>query len=166
MRFFVGTYTRMGGPGIVLCTLEKGAMHVLSVAPELENPTYVILSANRRRLYAVSSGAYAGEEGSVASYDLEGDQWMLRTRQGTAGKSPCHLTCSPDERFLYEANYLTGNLSVYPLTAAGIGPRIQCIQHEGKGLNPTRQECAHLHQATFTPGHPTQLQAVDLGIDA
>jgi len=166
MRFYVGTYTRIGGPGIAVCDLIENKLSLVSIANELGDPTYVILSKDKKRLYAVSSTSVDGEEGgAAAAYYIEGDKLILRSHYSTAGKSPCHLTCSPDERFLYVANYLSGSLAVFPITPFGIGRRIQLIQHTGKGPHPTRQEGPHQHQVTFIEG-TNLLCAVDLGIDA
>jgi len=167
MKFFVGCYTRLGGPGVAMCELEGDTLRFIESSPELENPTYVILSADQKTLYATSSASADGEEGgSVAAYDISDGHLRMVSRQSTAGRSVCHLALSSDERFLYVANYFTGNLSVFPVCGAQISPRIQRIQHEGHGPNAERQECAHCHFVAFDPDDDRLLYAVDLGIDA
>ncbi len=166
MRFYAGTYTRMGGPGIAVCDVTDDRLKLFYAANELKDPTYVILAKNRKRLYAVSGSQAEGSGGgSVASYDIIGDILDLRSHRSTGGDSPCHLVCSGDERFLYAANYLSGSLAVFPITAEGVGKRIQLIQHEGKGPHPTRQTGPHLHHVSFIPGTDL-LCSIDLGIDA
>lgn len=167
MKFYVGCYTRLGGPGVAACELDGDTLKIVEAAPELENPTYVILSGDQKTLYATSSASADGAEGgSVAAYDLTGGHLRLVSRQNTAGRSVCHLTLSADERFLYVANYFTGNLAVFPVCGAQISPRIQLIQHEGSGPNPDRQEQAHCHFVAFDPTDDQLLYAVDLGMDA
>lgn len=164
MVFYVGTYTRLGGPGVAVCALEDGAMRLVETAP-LPNPTYLILSPDRTRLYAVSSDpAGAGSRGgSCAIYDVRSDGLALRHRFDTGGEGPCHLCLSPDGRFLYVANYTSGHLTVFPLDPPG--PRIQLLAHEGASVHPQRQSGPHIHHVSFLPGTRT-LAAVDLGIDA
>lgn len=167
MKFFVGCYTRLGGPGVALCELEGNSLRLLESTPLLENPTYLILSRDRKTLYATSSSSVGNEEGgSVAAFDVSDGHLRLISQQSAAGRSVCHITLSPDEKFLYAANYFTGNLSVFPVSGAQISPRIQRIQHEGSGPYPERQECAHCHFVAFDPADDRLLYAVDLGIDA
>lgn len=167
MKFFVSSYTRLGGPGVALCELEGETLRLLETATGIENPTYLILSGDQKTLYATSSSSVGGEEGGcVAAFDISDGHLRLVSCQATAGRSVCHLTLSPDERFLYAANYFTGNLSVFPVSGAEISPRIQRIQHEGHGPNAERQECAHCHYVSFDPEDDRLLYAVDLGIDA
>jgi 6-phosphogluconolactonase len=166
MDFFVGTYTRMGGPGIAACSLEAGKL-ALSYTEELPNPTYVILNAKQHRLYAVSSdSASGGPGGSAAAYAVGTDGLKLLSRQDTVGEAPCHPCLSADERFLYTANYLSGNVTVFPVNGnGGIGEQVQLVQHEGRGPRDDRQTGPHAHQVTFIPG-TSLLCAIDLGIDA
>ncbi len=166
MDFFVGTYTRMGGPGIASCSLDAGKLS-LRYAVELPNPTYVILSAKQDRLYSVSSdSASGGPGGSAAAYAVGAGGLQLLSRHDTVGTGPCHLCLSPDERFLYTANYQSGTVSVFPVAGDGaIGEQIQFIQHAGRGPHPERQAGPHAHQVTFVPG-TSLLCVIDLGLDA
>jgi len=166
MDFFVGTYTRMGGPGIATCSLAAGKLE-LKYTQALPNPTYVILNAKQDRLYAVSSdSASGGPGGSAAVYAVGAGGLQLRSRHDTLGQGPCHLCLSADERFLYTANYGSGSVTVFPVGKDGaVGERIQLVQHEGKSVRPTRQTGPHAHQVTFIPG-TNVLCAIDLGLDA
>lgn len=167
MKFFVGDYTRLGGPGVALCELDGNAMRLIESSAELlENPTYVILSGDQNTLYATSSTPCDGEQGgSVAAYDVSAGTLRLVSRHSTAGFSACHLTLSPDERFLYVANYASGSIAVFPVSGTQIDRRIQLIQHQGHGPNVERQEQAHAHFVAFHPEDGC-LYAVDLGMDA
>ncbi len=168
MKIYVGDYTRLGGPSVAMCELEGNALRFVEATGEfLENPTYVILSGDRRTLYATSTTSAGGEEGgSVAAFDVSGGHLHYVSRQSTHGFSVCHLVLSQDERFLYVANYTSGSIAVFPVNGTEIAPRIQLIQHEGKGPNEARQEHAHAHFVAFDPEDPTLLYAVDLGMDA
>ena len=163
MKFIVGDYTHMGGPGVALCELSGGAPRLIDSTPVIQDPTYMILSADRKTLYSTGNDE---DGGCVAAFDLSEGKLNLISRQSTSGLSACHLTLSPDERFLYAANYTTGNLAVFPVEKAAIGPCIQLIQHEGSGPVSDRQECAHAHFVSFDPQDDQLLYAVDLGMDA
>lgn len=166
MTFFIGSYTRLGGPGVAQCRLEGDRMTLAASYP-LPNATYVILNRREDRLFAVSSDPVtASEGGSVASFDLAGGGLRLISRQDTLGADPCHLCLDAEERFLYTANYLTGSVSAFPVDGEGrIGPCFAHIRHQGRSVHPTRQAGSHAHQVTFLPG-TRLLCAVDLGLDA
>lgn len=165
MRFLLGSYTRLGGPGVGLCALEAERLRLITTDP-LPNATYVILSGDKRRAYAVCSDALQGVPGgSVAAYALEGDTLRMLSRENALGKGPCHLCLDPDEAYLIAANYVSGSVSVFPVTGEGVGPILQHIQHEGKSVHPTRQEGPHAHHVSFIPG-TRLLCCVDLGLDA
>jgi 6-phosphogluconolactonase len=162
MLFYVGTYTRLGGPGIAICSLDSKITRLNATV--LPNPTYVILSADQQMLYAVSSDAVdQSEGGSYAAYAIERTGLAELQRYNTGAAGPCHLCLSPDQRFLYTANYSSGTLTVFPLDPPG--ERIQLIYHQGSSIHPTRQEGPHVHHVSFLPG-TNILAAVDLGLDA
>ena len=162
MQLYTGSYTRMGGPGIGVCEWTGSTFRLLSTSRELEDPIYVILSADGKTLYAV--GSDASDDGMAASYSVKGDRLTFLSVQPTGGRASCHLTLSRDERFLYTANYLTGSVSVFPVQNGILGQRIQLLQHEGSGPNPDRQEAAHTHQCLFRP-ETDELFVCDLGTD-
>ena len=163
MKFIVGNYTRMGGPGVAFCELNADGLRLLDSTPNLQNPTYMILSRDQKTLYSTANDETGG---SVAAFDLSEGRLNLIGRQSTFGRSACHLVLSPDERFLYVANYFTGNLAVFPIDEAKISPCIQLIQHEGSGPVADRQEQAHAHFVAIDPADDQLLYAVDLGMDA
>lgn len=163
MRFYTGSYTRMGGLGIGVCKWRNGALELLAAYHDVNDPTYVILSRDGRTLYSVGSYPENGE-GVLASYRVEGDSLKLLSLQATGGRAACHQAESPDGRFVYVANYLSGSVSVFPVEDGVLGKRIQLVEHTGCGPNAARQETAHTHQCVFRPG-TNELFVCDLGID-
>ncbi|MDD6873883.1 MAG: beta-propeller fold lactonase family protein, partial [Clostridiales bacterium] len=147
MKFYVGDYTRLGGPGVCLCELEDDALRFLCKGDVCVNePTYVILSRDKKTLYATSGTSCDGEStGSIATYDVSHGDLRFTGMHSTGGTATCHLTLDKAERFLYAANYLSGSLSVFPVENGRVLPRIQLIEHEGHGPNEKRQERAHVH---------------------
>ncbi len=120
---------------------------------------YTIRSRDRRRLYGTLSGS-----GELAVFRLAADgRARFEARVPALGTVSCHLVLSPDERFLYAANYGDGTLAEYRLEG-GLPTVGRVIRHAGSG--PTsRQEGPHAHFVGFTPDG-AYLAAVDLGIDA
>lgn len=167
MRFVIGSYTKFGGPGVGLCSLTGERMALLS-SVHLPNPTYVIANRRADRLYATcSEPAHGARGGSVAAFRLRGEGALeLLAREDTVGEGPCHLCLSPDERFLYAANYHGGSVSVFPLSEQGLpGQCAQLVTHQGHSVHPARQSGPHAHYVQFMPGGDL-LCAVDLGLDA
>lgn len=80
-------------------------------------------------------------------------------------RGSCHLAVYPEARRLYTANYSDGSLCELEIDARGVPSRlIKTIRHEGHGVNPKRQEKAHVHQVNVTPDRRF-LAVVDLGLD-
>lgn len=163
MKLYIGTYTDLGGPGIWSGELENDAFNCLGALRDADNPNYLIKCDKKRALFAVAG---SGNRGYCAlSYDLSTGAPRLSSKQELSGRDPCHLVLSPDGRFLITANYADGSLSVFPVDGNKILPQSQFIRHEGKSVNPARQEGPHTHHVSFAPGEHGLLHAVDLGLD-
>lgn len=166
MKYVVGDYTRMGGPGVALIERRGDELTLLSATEGLQEPTWAQPASNGTAIYSLGNNKVEGEEGGcAASYERVGDTLRLVSMRSTNGLAPCHMTESPDGRFLYVANYLGGSVAVFPIEGNALGARVQLVQHEGHGPNEKRQESAHVHFTAFKPG-TRQLFVVDLGIDA
>ncbi len=73
--------------------------------------------------------------------------------QSTKGIVPCHLCVEGED--CYITNYLSGNI-------VHLGKKV--VTHEGKGINPIRQDTSHTHCVTFSPNKKYVL-CCDLGLD-
>lgn len=163
MRFYTGSYTRMGGPGVGVCHWNNGDITLINTYHDVNDPTYVLLSKDARTLYAAGS-LPENAKGALVSYRVDGDKLKIQSCQLTGGKASCHIAESPDGRYLYVANYLGGSVSVFPALNGILGERIQLVEHAGNGAHPVRQEAAHVHQCVFRPG-TNELFVCDLGTD-
>jgi 6-phosphogluconolactonase len=164
VRLLLGGYTSGSGGGIGAVILESGHLGTPVVVAEASNPSYVVVSADGRFVYAVLEA----EEGAVGAWvvgQAEGP-WTALGERSTGGSDPCHLALSPDGRFVVTANYGSGSLSVHPVHDDGsLGVRTDLVVHAGP-LGPVtdRQDGPHAHQVVFGPsGH---LFSCDLGLDA
>jgi 6-phosphogluconolactonase len=163
---YVGTYTRPGkSKGIYVFRRDpaSGKLTPLHTVPDVENPSFVALSPDKRFLFAVNEYQPTGDVSSFAVDEATGNLTFL-SKQSTGGGDPCHLTADPTGKFLFVANHEHGNLAVLPIGADGkLGPISQLVQHEGSGPGPS-QKGPHAH---FVTNDPTGrfVMCVDKGID-
>ncbi len=94
-------------------------------------------------------------EGAVLhlSIDSEGNLSRAGEEMPTGGVSSCHLAVSGED--VYVANYSSGSV-----TKLGQPP----LFHEGRGVDPARQEMPHCHCTVFSPDKRYVL-VCDLGLD-
>ena len=124
---------------------------------------YLCFSADGKRVYA--TGAQQAQEG-VAAFAVNGDGTLTFLNfVPSCGKSSCHVCTAPGGKFLYTANYSSGNFSEFSLDENGkITALTRLTEHQGSGPVTARQECAHPHFAAVTPDGKF-LAVADLGID-
>jgi 3-carboxymuconate cyclase len=124
----------------------------------LDDPSYLSMSDDGKTLYAVSEK----NDGEVASIDYA--EKKITSIQPTFGSAPCHLTRAG--KFIYCANYMEGTLSAGAIDEDNgqILPGFHSVAHYGKGVNPRRQEKAHVHYTALTPDGK-YLAVCDLGLD-
>ena len=138
---------------------------LLSSVP-MEKPSYMAFSRSREFFYVV--GAEKDRSGYAAVFHVEegGAKLKLLAKAPTFGISSCHLTTSPDDGFLYCANYVTGSFTEFPLKEGVFAGPGHVVEDRGV-LGPVRarQEHPHAHCSLFTPDGK-YLCIVDLGTDS
>ena len=120
----------------------------------------LVRAPGSKRLYGTT---LRGPGGVVVLNEIPFGGYIEEKTVAAGGKTPCHLTLSPDGRFLYTANYSSGSVSEFRLKdGLPVGlPRI--IRHTGRGVKP-RQKSPHPHFVRFdTAGK--RLYVCDLGAD-
>ncbi|TDT63266.1 lactonase family protein [Fonticella tunisiensis] len=162
---YVGTYTNGESKGIYRFTMDasSGKIEDVSLAGEMENPTYLAIDKNNKLLYSV---AKVGDGGGVAAFKIKnsGDLELINY-QVSQGKPPCYVGLNSKNEYVFSANYHRATIEVFPVREdGGIDIPSSVITHEGSGPNKERQEKAHAHYAALTPDEK-YLCAVDLGID-
>jgi 6-phosphogluconolactonase len=175
--FLVGSYTHPSlggeGKGIYTCVIDgsSGAMSVIDVLP-VTNPSYLAFDSHKKFLFAVQECA-TDLNPSVHSFGIAGlgepklqhPQFKQHSTQPTYGEYSCYLSLDATSRVLAVANYGGGNVVLYPVSEDGtIGEASSNIQHQGKSINPDRQEGPHAHATVFSPDNKFLLVA-DLGLD-
>ena len=172
MDLFVGTYTsNTKSEGIYVCgfDLETGDLKLKQTIKNVADPSFLIVSRNGKFLYAVNELVeYEGKpSGSVSSFAIDRKTGNLQflNKQPTLGGAPCHLSITKDGEFILVANYVGGNVSVFPIDADGkLRPSSDMVQHTGSGPNKDRQLSAHAHSITLDNKEHFAF-AADLGID-
>jgi len=169
LKMFVGTYTEGGNSkGIYTYRFnqENGTFELLSSATAA-NPSFLTLSPDGKRLYAVSE--YNDGRQGAYSFDVSEDKVQLsnpvfhptapKDALPRAGADPCHIVT--DGNYVITANYTGGDISVFPLDAEGkLKAETQHIAFVGK----TPKRVAHIHCIIPTPDKKYIL-ATDLGND-
>lgn len=148
---------------------ESGKINYLHTTSSTPNPSYLLADPKRPYLYCVNElKEYHGVHGStVSSYAIEPKTGQLRllNRQFTCGADACHLSFSPDEKYILAANYSGGSFCVLPIQEdRSLGHAMQVLRHSGKGVNPMRQEGPHPHQTILAPDR-THVYVSELGLD-
>ena len=160
----IGTYTSGGSSqGIYEAELdyESGAMGGARLVIFQKEPSYLALSGDGKRLYAVEETV---PHGRVFSYVAEREGWVQTGVKPSGGSAPCHVMLDEEHHTLAVANYMDGAVSFYGLDALGaLRGGCQTVVMEGQGVNPKRQECAHAHQCVR---YEDKVLVCDLGTDA
>ena len=176
-HFYLGTYsTKLGhvdgrGEGITRWSLdlETGAMTKQGGPWPVVNASHLCTSPDGAYLYSISEiSEYQGRpEGYLTSFAIDSKDHSLRELDtiGAAGAGPAYVHLDRSGRFLLLANYVGGNIVVYPRLKNGqLGEPTATIQHTGSGPNPDRQEAPHPH--AIVPSLDNQFLLVpDLGLD-
>lgn len=143
MRFFSASL-RNNNNGINIYNYNKNGLQKINENNELNSLGYIILSKDKKKLYALCEKNNC--EG-VGIYDVFDDSLSLTNFIETRDKGLCHLTLSPCENYIYIANYHNGSMSVLNQE------EIQYFKHEN---------ISRVHMVSFRPS-TSELFSVDLG---
>lgn len=162
----VGTYTNKGSDGMYVYkfnTKTGDFSEMIDKTSGLKNPTFLAVAPNQKFVYAVGET----QDGTVNAYGFDnktGELTKLNT-ESAGGASPCHISIDKTGKWALVGNYMGGNLSVLPIQKDGtLGAPTQTINHEGKGVNVSRQEKPHVHSVNIAPNN-VDVFVPDLGID-
>jgi 6-phosphogluconolactonase len=164
-------------PGIVACALDvrRGRLEPLAETRSVRDPLFVAAGESPGRLYAACDvdrreDAPTGRAYALALDPSTGDLSCL-DEASTGGTTPCHLSPTPDGRFLLVSNFRgpddVGSGCVLPLEPDGTFTAREptgTIAHAGSSVHPTRQRCSHVHSITPAPDGRL-VHVADLGVD-
>ena len=168
---YFGTYTNALSQGIYVSQLDAdtGKFSVPELAAATPSPCFIAVSPDERFLYTSDSvRSFNGENvGAISAFavDKSSGKLSLLNRKSSGGSGPCHVSVDATGKILLAANYGSGSVKSFRINADGsIGADGTVIQHQGNGVNASRQASAHAHFITPDPGNHFAL-ACDLGMD-
>lgn len=171
VRVYVGTYTSGESKGIYRLELDLATGALTSAGPPTEttNPSFLAFHPGGRVLYAVNETGESprDEGGGVSAFAVDPRTGGLRflNRQPSRGAAPCHISLDKRARHLLVANYWGGTVAVLPIRPdGGLGPAASVVQHQGRSVNPNRQERPHPHSINLDAQDRFAFVA-DLGLD-
>ncbi|MCB1237665.1 MAG: lactonase family protein [Verrucomicrobiae bacterium] len=148
---------------------ETGALSPLEKTTGIENPFFMALSPNGKFLHAIHAVSFGGDDldEEVAAYAIENSRGALRllNRQSARGSVSCYLSVDATAKTLLVSNYGGGSVASLPIRADGsLGEAVSFFQHEGKSVDPKRQDGPYAHSIVISPDN-RHAHAADLGID-
>ena len=131
----------------------------------LDRPMFIIESEGI--IYALLREPYNDGISCAASYKIKEDGSLTQIGNITKldGVVACHMAISPDSKYLYSANYMSGSVSEAVLTIKReVQSLNKVIQHCGHSIHSQKQTGPHAHCTVVTPDGK-YLCVADLGID-
>ena len=171
---YVGTYTngesQSEGIYVYRFDLATGGLTHLSTCKGSDDPSFLDHSPDRKYLYVVSEVDQINgiEGGGMAAYSIDQDSGALTflNLESTHGAYPCHVQLDKSGKYILVANYMGGNIAVFPRRDDGkVGSACDLVQlTDFSKVNPERQEAPHAHSVNFSPDNKW-VYAADLGAD-
>src|SRR5713101_3417167 len=168
-RAYVGTYTaKTNSKGIYEFDFDPatGKMSAVQVAGETKDPSWVLVHPDRTFLYSVNE---MGKASTISAFAIEpkSGKLALLNQVPALGEDPCYLSFDKTGKFLFVANYTSGNVVVFPILADGqLGEHTAAITDSGVlGPNKERQEAPHAHWLAPEEGNRV-IYVADLGLDS
>ena len=140
LTMLVGTYTSGDSKGIYSFRFneETGTATALSET-EVENPSYLAVSADGKFIYTVSEFNNEQAAANAFAFNQEKGTLKLLNSQKTGGEDPCYIITNGNN--VITANYSGGSISVFPIAKDGsLLPASDIIKFEGSGTDKERQE--------------------------
>jgi len=166
---FVGTYTgETGSKGIYAFDFDSasGTLTAKGLAAETIAPSFVVIHPNGKYAYAANE---AGKKSTVTAFAIDAKSARLTqlNQLPALGDDPCHLSFDKTGKYLFAANYSSGNVVVFPILDDGkLGEATANMKDTGTlGPNKGRQDAPHAHWVQVSSDNRF-LSVSDLGLDA
>jgi len=170
---YFGSYTnaKTDSKGITRSRLDvaTGQLSPAELVAPASDPAFLALHPNGRFLYALdeSAGVKRTPGQGLRAYALNptsGDLSFLN-EISTGSSGACHLAVDATGQSLLVANYGGGSITAVTLLPNGrLGALASLVQHQGKSVNPDRQEGPHPHGVYPSPDNRF-IFVPDLGLD-
>lgn len=166
IRLFAGRYTETGQKGLFLFDLnrQEGTFKLLSESDAGTNPSYFCISKKHGLIYAANEVMkFNGNSGggvTTLSYNAKTGGIKKVNEISVSDGSPCYISLSPGNDFLFLANYTGGSLAVIKLNNKGIPDRIT----DSIVYKTEEGKISHAHMISFDPAGK-RVYVTDLGLD-
>ncbi len=166
---FLGSYNRdLNAEAIQIYQLDtlKGKLTKITAAKNVINPSFLTVSPNGKYVYACTE-TKTPNAGSVSSFEFNPENKTLTflNKQTSGGENPVYVSVHKSGKWLVNANYTAGSVSVHPLLENGkIDSLAQNFQYTDGSVHKERQTGSHVHSAIFSPQYD-YLFLPDLGAD-
>ena len=165
---YVGTYTaKTQSKGIYLFEFSPatGKFTPKGLAAATPDPSWVVIHPNGKFLYSVNE---SGKASTITSFSIDHSTGKLAqlNQLSALGEDPCYLSFDKTGKFLFVANYTSGNVAVFPILTDGkLGEHTSVMKDAGAlGPNKERQEAPHAHWIEPS-AHNHFVDVSDLGLD-
>ncbi|HVU27313.1 MAG TPA: lactonase family protein [Verrucomicrobiae bacterium] len=167
---YFGTYTGAKSKGIYVSSFDSasGKLSAPELAVETVNPSFLAISPDRQFLFAVNETEHFKGQlgGGVSAFKMDTQTGKLKflNQQLSGGANPCHIVTDAAGKFVFVANYGSGNMEVLPVQSDGsLGAPVTLMQHHGSSVNKSRQEGPHAHCVALDADN--RVYVCDLGLD-
>ena len=158
---YVGSYSYTGkakGISVYDVDVEKGQF-IFRCEVEVDNASYLKASRNGKMLYSIA------DEGVVAFRILQNGSLLRMNSINIKGMRGCHISVSPDDKYLFISGYHDGKITVVKLNEDGtVGKITDGVFHKGLGSVAERNFRPHVNCSKLTPDGKF-LMVADVGID-
>jgi 6-phosphogluconolactonase len=165
---YVGTYTaKTQSKGIYLFEFspDTGKLTSQGLAGETPDPSWVAVHPSGKYLYAANE---SGKDSAVSAFSIDPKTGKLTflNKLPALGEDPCYLSFDKTGKFLFVANYTSGNVVVFPiLTNGNLGEHTALLTDQGAlGPNKEHQDGPHAHWIEPST-HNHFVEVSDLGLD-
>lgn len=166
---FLGSYSKdKNAESIQVYQLDtvQGKLTKVTGAKNVINPSYLTISPNGKYIYACTE-TKTPNDGNVSSFEFNPENKTLTflNKQRSGGENPVYVSVHKSGKWLVNANYTEGSVSVHPLLENGkIDSLAQNFQYTDGSIHKERQTRSHVHSAVFSPQFD-YLFLPDLGAD-
>ena len=164
----VGTYThKTESKGIYAFSYdtETGKLTPKGVAAETPDPSWVVIHPNGKWAYVANE---SGKQSTISAFalDAQSGKLTLLNQLPALGEDPCYISFDKTGKFVFIANYTSGNVAVFPILPDGkLGEHTAVLTDAGAvGPNKERQEGPHAHWIEPSAGN-RYVYVSDLGLD-
>jgi len=166
---YLGSYANVDSSGVYVCEFDEstGELSLLDSYGGLQNPTFLAVHAESRKLYAIHelAGADGAKRGAVAAFDIDAAHRLsLLNIEETTPAPTCHIELDRSRACLMVASYHGGLVGVSPIAPDGrVGPAGDLHRHEGSSVLPV-QDRPRAHSTTVDRRNAFAV-VCDLGAD-